>query len=237
MPQGSCDGFHCTDILGIGFSAQLNFLFPVNVGNIPFVRNRASFRNVGTSAQANYSVTDQLKLTAGIRYTWDRQNVVNELASFTFSVGPPSTGPAVNTRTDHSSAPCCVITAQQKPQKPTWLISLDYKPADAAMLYAKYARGYRAGGIFPTSPSNCRTFEAEMVDFYEVGTKIDFRGAVRGHFNLAPFYNNFFDQQLQVGFSAAPRKSLSPTTGIFLVLSDPRVGISACIRWQEAHFR
>ena len=33
--------------------------------------------------------------------------------------------------------------------KPTWLIDLDYTPVQDVLLYAKYARGYRAGTIAP----------------------------------------------------------------------------------------
>jgi iron complex outermembrane receptor protein len=212
--NGLSDGFQCSDPLGIGFSAQSNFAFPVNVGNVQYVRNRTSFRNVGLYAQVNYNLTDALKLTGGIRYTWDRQRVANELASFTFPVVPPFTGPVQRTCQDQSSVPDCVIGAEQKSSKPTWLISLDYKPTDDIMLYAKYARGYRAGGIFPNSPSNYRIFDPEKVDSYDAGVKASFTGPVRGHFNLSAFYNDFTDQQLQVGFTAAPGRSLPPTTGI-----------------------
>ncbi|MCW1431623.1 TonB-dependent receptor [Novosphingobium sp. JCM 18896] len=212
--NGSSDGFQCTDLLGIGFSAQSNFAFPVKVGNIQWVRNRTSFQNVGAYAQANLNLTQRLKLTAGLRYTWDEQQTRNELLSFTFPVTPPFTGPVERTCTDAASAPSCIITAKQSSNKPTWLVSLDYKPVDELMVYAKYARGYRAGGIFPTSPSNYRVFNPEKVDSYEAGLKATFNGAVRGYFNLSAFYNNFSNQQIQVGFNAAPGRSLSPTTGI-----------------------
>jgi iron complex outermembrane receptor protein len=82
------------------------------------------------------------------------------------------------------------------------------------LLYGKYARGYRAGGIFAAAPLDHRTFNPEKVDNFEVGLKTAWHGAVPGIFNLAAFYNNFTDQQIQIGYLAAPGAFVSPTTAI-----------------------
>ena len=63
------------------------------------------------------------------------------------------------------------------------------------MFYAKYARGYRQGGVNFTNPG-LETWKPEKVDLYEIGVKTSFRGAVSGYFNVAAFYNDFRDQQV-----------------------------------------
>jgi iron complex outermembrane receptor protein len=82
-----------------------------------------------------------------------------------------------------------------KSKKPTWVINVDYKPTDDLLLYAKWARGYRAGGIAVLN-LGLEEWQPEKLDTYEVGLKATFRGAVRGYFNAAAFYNDFTDQQL-----------------------------------------
>jgi len=210
---GVSDGLNCTDLLGIG--ASQSFGVPVNIGNISGANLQSSFRNIGTYAQASYGLTDQLKLTGGIRYTWDKQTATNERYGYIFPVVPPFTGGATRICTDAETIPTnCVARLRQSSKKPTWVVGLDYKPDDDLLLYAKYSRGYRAGGVFPNAPSNYRTFEPEKVDAYEAGAKLSFSGPVRGYFNVAGFYNDFADQQIFVGFSAAPGKAGQPTTGI-----------------------
>jgi iron complex outermembrane receptor protein len=98
----------------------------------------------------------------------------------------------------------CNISRTLKSQRPTWLIDLDYKPADDILLYAKWARGYREGSITPNS-IGFETVGPEKVDAFEVGAKTSFRGAVSGYFNIAAFYNKFADQQLAVNSLIAPQ--------------------------------
>ena len=70
------------------------------------------------------------------------------------------------------------------------------------MLYAKYSRGYRAGGVFANAPADHRSFEPEKVDAYEAGLKTTLRGPLHGTFNVDGFYNNFSNQQLQLSYEA-----------------------------------
>lgn len=128
------------------------------------------------------------------------------------SFGRPGTGSNVN-RTLES----CKSTFIQKSNKPTWMVDLEYKPIDDVMVYAKYARGYRAGGV-KTDASGLETFSPEKVDSYELGLKSSFRGSVSGTFNLAGFYNDFTDQQLSAG---------APYAGTFAGLSPAQIIVNA----------
>ena len=215
---------NCTDPIGSAFSAalsqELGFPVPVNVGAVNYTAGETTFRSRGLYTESNYRLTDRLKLTAGLRYTWDEQTNEATRITYNFPVLPPYTGGPTQRCTDPSTAPSCSQVLEKKSEKPTWLIGIDYKPTDDVLLYGKYARGYRAGGVFTNAPIDHRTFDPEQVDNFEVGMKTTFRGAVSGTFNVAAFYNDFSDQQLQFGFDArvdpltGATAPVSPTTAI-----------------------
>jgi iron complex outermembrane receptor protein len=203
----------CLDAIGIATSAE--FGAPIHVGAVNYTVGESRYRDYGVYEQTTYAFTDQLKLTEGLRYTWDQQSNTSQLIGYHFPVTAPFTAPAVGTCTYLTSIPPgCFQFAEEQSRAPTWVIGLDYKPIDDVLVYAKYSRGYRAGGVFANSPSNYRTWEPEKVDTYEAGFKTTFTGAVRGTFDVTGFYNDFRNQQLQVGFDAAPGAAVSPTTGI-----------------------
>ena len=184
------------------------------IGGINYNQGTFRFRNVGLYAQASYKLSEQLKLTGGIRYTWDRARSESNLGK----IGIPDTS-VVICPLDTSPGFCPTLRYEKKSRAPTWLIGLDFKPTEDMLLYAKYARGYRAGGITPNVPPEVAVFDPEKVDSYEAGLKTTFRGAVNGTFNVAAFYNNFSNQQLQLSVDPKPAfvGSIAGATGIFNV--------------------
>ncbi|WP_395390854.1 TonB-dependent receptor [Novosphingobium sp. BL-8A] len=222
----------CYDILG--YLAAVTPVFfggtfdpTQHAGAINTTAGRTSFHNVGLYAQATYKFTDQLKLTGGFRYTWDREN--NTSVQTTTITGYPLSFPTFQpipagplfTYCTYPDAPVqdptavngCRRDIKQKSQKPTWLIDLDYTPTQDVLIYGKYARGYRAGGIAPNVTSAFAVFGPEKVDAFELGAKTSWRGSVPGNFNIAGFYNKFSNQQLQLGFNANPCQFTDPDTG------------------------
>jgi iron complex outermembrane recepter protein len=190
----------------------------IKVGSVNYTAGETWFRDHGVYAQSTYSLTDQLKLTGGLRGTWDDQRSTATRITNQFSVLPPYAAGAIPTCTDPNEAPSCYQALEKKSNKPTWLIDLDYKLTDDVLLYAKYARGYRAGGVFSNAPSDHRTFDPEKVDSYETGFKTSFAEPIHGLFNASFFYNNFSNQQIQVGYNARVVNNVpapvSPTTAI-----------------------
>jgi len=214
------DTFNCIDALGSSFTAATGFAHEIHVGAVNYTVGQTAFRDRGVYAQSTYSLTDQFKITGGLRETSDQQTNSATRITNNFSVFPPFPTGAIPSCTDPSAAPSCTAYLEKKSNKPTWLIDLDYKPIDDMLLYAKYSRGYRAGGIYTNAPIDHRTFDPEKVDAYELGLKSSFFAPVRGIFNVALFYNNFSNQQIQLGFQ--PRidpvtrqpAPVSPTTAI-----------------------
>src|SRR5262249_40206309 len=94
---------------------------------------------------------------------------------------------------------------------PTWTMDLEYTPITDVMTYVKYTRGYRAGTIAPNVTQPYNIVRPEKVDTYELGTKTSFAQPIKGTFNITGFYNNFTDQQLQLGFDPAPGAPAAPT--------------------------
>ncbi|WP_375397617.1 TonB-dependent receptor [uncultured Sphingomonas sp.] len=189
---------------------------PLGAGGVIEQTARTRFHDVGLYAQSTYSLTDTLKLTGGFRYTWDRVRTDANLLSYSFAPGPvaaPSTATACGE--PGLTLPTCAVTFREQSSKPTWLIDLDYKPGRDVLIYAKYARGYRAGGIAANVPSQFAVFGPEKVDSYELGLKTSFRGAVRGTFDVSAFYNDFSDQQLNVLFNPKPGTNVPTISGIF----------------------
>jgi iron complex outermembrane receptor protein len=87
------------------------------------------------------------------------------------------------------------------------MFDLDYKPIDNAMVYVKESRGYREGNV-DVSEYGLGSWKPEKVDTYEVGSKLTFERVIRGTFDIAAFYNNFTDQQLQLNAVACTASQL-----------------------------
>lgn len=199
----------CTDPLGAIYSSAVGF--PIGIGNINYTVGQTAFRDVGLYAQGTYKFTDKLRFTGGFRYTWDKETIdtVQKLYSLAAAPNYGTTGYTCLQSFVTTPAAGCEANFQTKSSKPTWLADIDYNPIRDVLLYAKYARGYRASVIVPvipvggsaTNPDYTFNYpKPEKVDAYEVGAKTSWHGAVSGSFNVAGFYNKFSNQQLQVGF-------------------------------------
>ncbi|MEJ5979583.1 TonB-dependent receptor [Novosphingobium sp. PS1R-30] len=208
----SCVGgsYDCTDVVGALRGR------PGTGGSLGYQVGRTAYRNIGVYGQASYKLTPQLQVTGGIRYTWDRMRSTNQKAIYTFAVPNVAVGQCTNSllRNRAFTDPrVCEEAFEKSTKAPTWLIGLDFHPVGDVLLYAKYSRGYRQGGTNPFSAEGYNTYDAERVDTYEVGAKTSWRGAVPGSFNVAGFYNDFRDQQVQTGFTNS-RGLIAPNTAI-----------------------
>jgi iron complex outermembrane receptor protein len=204
----------CTDILGAT-------LFGALTGGAGLGLGAVHYRDYAAYGQATYDITDELKFTGGIRYTYDHTNGFAQTIVYNFPTPnvPVPSCPAgyVGPGFVAGSSKNCITAKSQNSQAPTWVAELQYSPTDDVMIYGKYARGYRQGSVSPDSPIGLQEFGPEKVDTYEVGAKTSWEGWLPGIFNIAAFYNNFTSQQLQVGFQPSVNASnlaLAPTTAI-----------------------
>jgi iron complex outermembrane recepter protein len=108
----------------------------------------------------------------------------------------------------------CLQDITKKTSAPTWLLGLDFKPTSDMLVYAKYSRGYRQGGVTPFGLDQVQVYDKEKVDTFEIGAKTSWRGSIPGYFNASAYYNAFRDQQLQIGIQCNPSTLCPQTTAI-----------------------
>jgi iron complex outermembrane recepter protein len=146
--------------------------------------------------EAYYKITDDLKLTGGLRWTVDKKHFIDIPSQvIARQVGYPVTG-IVDQQWDQLTGRAVA----------DWTPKLDF--TDQTLLYGSYSHGYKAGGANPPgavflsySFSNTPfadhplTFRPEFVDAYELGSKntlLD--GALT--LNGDVFYYNYKDYQI-----------------------------------------
>lgn len=200
-------------------------------------RTKMNFDNHGIFAQGTYNFSDQLALTMGGRWTFDKISGYSETSRYTFATLPngttipfshlcndnlnhPAPGAAnatatnaVDLLTNGGNKAACGTKSVNKSNKPTWLIDLDFKPTADTLLYAKWSRGYRQGTLNFTNPG-FETSLPEKLEAYELGAKLTFRGSTPGYFNVAGFYNDFSNQQVFAALIAKPESGLAGGAGI-----------------------
>lgn len=182
----------CTDILG--------GLFGAPVGSLQTTIIDTTYQSIGLYGQASYSFTDQLTVTGGLRYTWDKSSVEHISSVTNFAFNTPLAPTCSRTEADAN----CQSRISQSSDKPTWVIDVAYKPIDGIMVYGKYARGYRTGAITAMLPDAFAVASPEKVDNFELGVKSEFHGSVSGYFNITGYYNNFTNQQLSLSLDDNP---------------------------------
>ena len=132
-------------------------------------------RSLGAYGQFEFSLTDQLDLVLGGRYTEDSKDQV--------SVSGGNFDGSLDLET---------VALDKSWTQFTWRAGLNYRLSDQAMLYGSYATGYKAGGIFILS-----TYEPEFVNAYEIGLKSDwFDRQLR--INAAAFHSDYEDKQERI---------------------------------------
>ena len=150
-----------------------------------------------------YELTEDLKVTAGARYTVDMKEAprVPTWILASNSVGYP-----------------VADVIEQEWREPTGRLAVDWKPdlsfTDETMIYASYAHGYKAGGanppgfvrVFYSNPAAAEvaaeqsatrplTFEPEFVDSFELGSKNTLADG-KVTLNLAAFYYDYEGYQV-----------------------------------------
>ncbi len=154
-------------------------------------------------------VPDTLLLTVGLRYTNERKYLDTRFASNANFCAAVRASPLASL----ANLPC-VINGTAGPgfartapgatineDRVTGTAVLTWKPTREVMTYASFSRGYKAGGFnLDTSAlvaNNPRAsdlaFNAEDVDAYEIGAKLDFKGF---KLNAAIFLQQFSNFQL-----------------------------------------
>ncbi len=146
-------------------------------------------RNFAGYGQLTYNLTDQLSVTAGLRYTYEKKNffasTLNRAVTAQLGGVPFYSVVPFNDKESWSEF--------------TPKLGLEYKPNDDALFFASYARGFKSGSFNgrATDPAALGSVNPEFVDAFEVGAKTDFMDR-RLRLNGSVFLNKYKDIQLIV---------------------------------------
>lgn len=184
-------------------SSSLLFVNPNNPG-LTYGRVRNS--SLAFFAQGQYALTDQIRVTGGVRYTDETKLLVsrNRVITQDFRAAVAATRLVNGVPTSN----CSVLTVLAAPgvcesfpiknSYNAWdyLLSLDFKPTDDILLYAKTSRGFKGGGqnLRGQDAATLRPFGPETVTEYEIGAKLEFLDR-RVRLNLAAYTDK--DEDLQ----------------------------------------
>jgi outer membrane receptor protein involved in Fe transport len=179
-----------------GPPSQWNCFDPLagTLSGVLLYKIKTDYLNEAAYAQATYDISEQFSVTGGLRYTRDRTRGNVDKLRYTFALNVPL--PPIET----------IQSAEAKSDAPTGVLELSYKPAKDILTYAKYSRGYRQGSVNmnadanPVTGATLQTWDPEHVNAYEIGAKTQFGGIIPGRINVAAFYNDLRDMQLQNGY-------------------------------------
>jgi iron complex outermembrane receptor protein len=174
-------GYYWDSAYTIDLVSYIGFVVPNTVLAIPQIVHQTTKSYAGF-AEADYKLTERLKLTLGGRYTKDKKTSGVEDANI------------------HTLA---------NPKEKTWSkftpkASLSYNFTDDVMAYALFSRGYRGGGFNgrPTTVSTATVpYDPEVVDNSELGVKSEFLDH-RLRLNASVFFMKYKDKQEDVDVPA-----------------------------------
>ena len=171
--------------------------------------NLYRLKSYGLFGEAYYDITDELKLTGGLRYSHDKKFVRDRAMLFNFTIpyGTADAFAAPNAANFDADASRPGKQAFRETDasfgKVTGRVVLDWTPetsfSDKTLVYASYSRGYKSGGINPAFDPSVVTapalYRPEMLNAFEIGTKNTFLG---GQFraNLSAFYYDYKGLQI-----------------------------------------
>lgn len=181
-------------------------------------------RSQALFGQIEYKLTDQLQLSLGGRYTWDKKvrtgNAVLSLPALAFPLcgnGFPAPG----------TCPPFPLTTPGNGNlskgEPTWHVGLNYRPAPGTLIYAKYDRGYKSGGFNSNGSAPSVDYGPEKLDAFEIGTKNSLMGNTL-QLNASVFY---FDYKGYQGSQFTD--ATSSGSGVFNVGSAKVFGIEGSL--------
>ncbi|WP_328804906.1 TonB-dependent receptor [Parasphingopyxis marina] len=162
-----------------------------------------TLESYGLFGEVYFDITDNLRLTGGIRYSNDDKYVRSRspILAVPVPIGTTDANPTISAGFDADG-----VTAGQQAYREfnasfdevTGRIVLDWQWSPNNLVYASWSRGYKSGGINPPFDpifSVPATFNPEIINAFEVGSKNTLaNGAVQ--INATAFMYDYQDLQL-----------------------------------------
>ncbi|WP_313803228.1 TonB-dependent receptor [Sphingobium sp.] len=152
----------------------------------------ATTKSFAAFGQGSYSLTDQFKLTAGLRYTIDKKSASN-IYGIQFFDPPGAAGGLTGDLDQQPVGTGNIFNGKNTRQAWTPKFGIEYQANPDTLIYASLTRGFKSGGynllIDPTS-TDAAEYGPEKLWAYEAGLKLRLP-SIRGAFNLAGFYYDY----------------------------------------------
>jgi iron complex outermembrane recepter protein len=129
----------------------------------------------GAFGQASYHIYDDLSVTAGLRYSYDKKKSDIFRKEFT---APAATS----------------FKKDDDWNKTTWKLGVDWNVTEESMLYASVSTGFKSGGFLQIEAAE--PYDEETVTAYEIGSKNRFFDN-RLQANISAYYYDYTDMQLR----------------------------------------
>jgi iron complex outermembrane recepter protein len=173
-------------------AARLNSCNTWTQGNNQKTSSYAAF------GQASFNFTDQLSLTLGARYTYEKKNIIsNQLFDFRPAGTPFNPTPGAPPPGLRIAAPIVTDLADSVSfKKFTPKIGVEFKASDDVLVFASYAKGFRSGGFngrLIAPQTSIPEYKPDTNDSFELGLKSDFNKTLR--LNATIFYSKYKDIQ------------------------------------------
>lgn len=157
--------------------------------------------SISPFAQVNFNITDQIRLNAAVRFSYEKKRAFNfplqqvRNVAGTFGIAKDFRIVNENVRLAFSCGEAETSSSNLSPN-----IGVDYKPNRDFMVYAQWQRAFKSAGL-NVNAQTCATFREpykdEQVDNFEIGLKSDLLG---GHLrlNLTAFWAEYKNLQRSV---------------------------------------
>ena len=207
--------------------AYADSLFAFAGGPLTFLRtidDAQTTKSYAAFGQASYKFTDQLSLTAGLRYTHEERTYDR------FTTTASNLGALSGLVFRFPGSLPAPFNADNRAEFGAWTpsVTLAWKPDEDSQIYASASRGFKSGGfngranslndltqVVNGTPTLVTRFEPETVWTYEAGAKASFADG-RVYLAGSVFYSDFRNFQARVGGGAV---------AVFPVLNAGRMSI------------
>ena len=225
IPVSEANAAYIGNVFAGGPAAALAPFNPTQTGDYLYLNYQDRIQTTAVFGQMSYKLTDTVKLTGGVRYTYDYKNAQEEaryiqLANQTFAslLGQatpafditsalvsyaPGKGiaSAVSFPTTGKYAGDAIRKLADSSDAVTGTAAIEWTPDHDTLAYARYNRGYKAfalnAGFVGANPEAA----PESVNDYELGLKKTINHNIQ--IDVAAFYYDYSNDQLPLAFPVA----------------------------------
>ena len=171
--------------------------------------------------QADLNVSEQLKLTAGVRYTDEKKTFsVADNRFFCNTPGAPARCLNDGNLVVATAAGNVAIPQEQRTKAWTPRVAISFRPTDDTLLFASATRGFKSGGWNGRglTPDALLPFDPEKLWSYEAGARTE-----------------FFDRRLRLNLTGFWLEAKALQTASAFI--DPQTGATAFVTGNAAGYR